>query len=313
MGNRYDKHKKAREKGNGREGSSHSNSAEKRDSNEIHGKREDFCAKEFNEKKMMTTILWHRQKVSKWNKTISRIAVKCNLNCVNCVCACMCVSVRIYIRVCFLCFLPHEWAEQPNTCEFPMANIDMLPCILYGLYCVCACVCMVGCIVYTIEYNIGRIVGSFRSVRVIKFALFRLFFVLLGDEVNRIGIEREEKERAKKIGIYHFTFSSSTQFHSVRFDSIWFDSIRFVLIFVWVENSALSVRRSFIMLNSLISNNSKFCDMCFINSIEECIVCECIPGQVAKTEPNEKDKWNRMCVDPRQIFPKTQHAIRCDC
>lgn len=28
------------------------------------------------------------------------------------------------------------------------------------------------------------------------------------------------------------------------------------------------VRRSFIMLNSMISNNSKFCDMCFINAIE---------------------------------------------
>lgn len=28
------------------------------------------------------------------------------------------------------------------------------------------------------------------------------------------------------------------------------------------------VRRSFIMLNSIISNNSKFCDMCFINAIE---------------------------------------------
>lgn len=39
--------------------------------------------------KMMTTILWHRQKDSKWNKTISRIAVKCNLNCVNWLCVCV--------------------------------------------------------------------------------------------------------------------------------------------------------------------------------------------------------------------------------
>lgn len=44
------------------------------------------------QKKMMTTILWHRQKKSKWNKTISRIAVKCNLNCVNCVCVVLLMS-----------------------------------------------------------------------------------------------------------------------------------------------------------------------------------------------------------------------------
>lgn len=42
--------------------------------------------------------------------------------------------------------------------------------------------------------------------------------------------------------------------------------------------------------------------MCFINSIEECIVC-CIDvcGQVAKTEPSEKDKWNRMCISQANI------------
>lgn len=54
------------------------------------------------------------------------------------------------------------------------------------------------------------------------------------------------------------------------------------------------VRRSFIMLNSMISNNSKFCDMCFINAIENGIEQNARASkQKPKIDENKGSKYPR--------------------
>lgn len=145
------------------------------------------------------------------------------------------------------------------------------------------------------------------SFELLNFRYFCNFFLSLF-----VVLSGGQSEREMYIPVH--AFFSSAQFHFIPFDSIWFDSAPIRYVCVGLKVQQLSVRRSFIMLNSLISNNSKFCDICFINSIEKWIER---PGS-EKNEPSEKTNGTGICINtyvstyPSANIPKTQYAIQCD-